>query len=58
VEHPTAGALDLVASPIWGVTAPAPAAPPLLGQHTREVLTELGRSAAEIDALAERGVVA
>jgi crotonobetainyl-CoA:carnitine CoA-transferase CaiB-like acyl-CoA transferase len=58
VDHPTAGALDLVASPIWGVTAPAPAAPPLLGQHTREVLTELGRSAAEIDALAERGVVA
>ena len=32
--------------------------PPLLGQHTAEVLHELGRSRAEIEQLAERGVVA
>jgi crotonobetainyl-CoA:carnitine CoA-transferase CaiB-like acyl-CoA transferase len=57
VDHPTAGPLGLVASPIWGVSTGAPSPPPLLGQHTSEVLTELGRSTSEIDALAERGVV-
>lgn len=31
---------------------------PEAGQHTREVLLELGRTAAEIDALGERGIVA
>jgi crotonobetainyl-CoA:carnitine CoA-transferase CaiB-like acyl-CoA transferase len=57
VDHPTAGPLDLVASPIWGPTSSAPSPPPLLGEHTREVLSELGRSAEDIQALAERGVV-
>jgi crotonobetainyl-CoA:carnitine CoA-transferase CaiB-like acyl-CoA transferase len=57
VEHPSAGALDLVASPIWGVTTSAPAAPPLLGEHTAEVLAELGRSPADIEALVARGVI-
>lgn len=32
-------------------------APPLLGQHTREVLAEVGLQAAEIDALAAAGVI-
>jgi crotonobetainyl-CoA:carnitine CoA-transferase CaiB-like acyl-CoA transferase len=59
VEHPTAGALELVASPIWGPTESAPAmAPPLLGEHTEAVLRELGRTDEEIAALLERGVAA
>jgi crotonobetainyl-CoA:carnitine CoA-transferase CaiB-like acyl-CoA transferase len=56
VDHPTAGALDLVASPIWGATRADPTPPPLLGQHTREVLAELGLSNEEIEPLLERGV--
>jgi crotonobetainyl-CoA:carnitine CoA-transferase CaiB-like acyl-CoA transferase len=57
VEHLTAGALDLVASPIWGATRAQPTPPPLLGEHTAEVLGELGRSAEEIEALAAQGVI-
>jgi CoA:oxalate CoA-transferase len=57
VEHPTAGALELVGSPIWGATPPETTPPPLLGQHTAEVLAELGRSPHEIDELAGRGVI-
>jgi CoA:oxalate CoA-transferase len=57
VDHPTAGALDLVASPIWGATRANPTPPPLLGEHTRDVLAELGTSIEEVDALAARGIV-
>jgi crotonobetainyl-CoA:carnitine CoA-transferase CaiB-like acyl-CoA transferase len=57
VEHPTAGSLDLVGSPIWGATRAQATPPPLLGEHTAEVLAELGRSAEEIERLAVRGVV-
>ena len=58
VEHPTAGPLDLVASPIWGAARSDTTPPPLLGQHTAEVLAELGRSAEEVARLAGRGVIA
>ncbi len=59
VEHPAAGPLELVASPIWngGEGGPPPDAPPLLGQHTAEVLRELGRSEEEIRLLADDGAV-
>jgi crotonobetainyl-CoA:carnitine CoA-transferase CaiB-like acyl-CoA transferase len=57
LEHPTAGSLDFVGSPIWGATRADPTPPPLLGEHTAAVLAELGRSAEEIAELAVRGVV-
>ncbi|PAU88249.1 CoA transferase [Pseudomonas sp. WN033] len=42
LEHPLAGQVDLVANPIRLSRTPAEyrAAPPLLGQHTREVLAD------------------
>ena len=60
VSHPTAGTIDLVAAPFSlaraGLRAPAP--PPLLGEHTTEVLAELGVSADRQAELEERGVIA
>jgi crotonobetainyl-CoA:carnitine CoA-transferase CaiB-like acyl-CoA transferase len=59
VDHPVAGRTALVASPIRlsGTPLPPPTAPPTLGQHTGEVLAELGLSAAEVAALRDAGVV-
>jgi len=48
VEHPALGALPLVPSPLGAATRP----PPLLGEHTREVLGEVGFADDEIDLLA------
>ena len=58
--HPTVGEVAMVASPLRLQGLPAqPAAPPLLGQHTRAVLRQvLGADASEIDRWAAAGVIA
>jgi crotonobetainyl-CoA:carnitine CoA-transferase CaiB-like acyl-CoA transferase len=48
VDHPALGPLPLVPSPLGAARRP----PPLLGEHTREVLAEAGYSDEEIEALA------
>ncbi|HEV7845471.1 MAG TPA: CaiB/BaiF CoA-transferase family protein [Thermoleophilaceae bacterium] len=57
VDHPSAGPLELVASPIRGATIADPSPPPLLGEHTAEVLAELGRTPEQIADLAARGAI-
>ena len=60
VEHPTAGELRLLGSPLKLSDTPtvAPVAPPLLGQHTEEVLRDLlGLGKHEIAALRESGTI-
>ena len=60
MDHPAAGKVKLVRSPMKLSVTPADAAlpPPMLGQHTDQVLRELlGRSAADIAALRAKGVL-
>jgi crotonobetainyl-CoA:carnitine CoA-transferase CaiB-like acyl-CoA transferase len=62
VPHPTAGKVKLVRSPMRMSGAPSDDAsalpPPLLGQHTDEVLRDLlGHSHADIAALRNKGVL-
>ncbi|HEY7927697.1 MAG TPA: CaiB/BaiF CoA-transferase family protein [Candidatus Dormibacteraeota bacterium] len=58
-EHPTAGTLRMPGSPVKlsGHSATVRRPPPQLGEHTDEVLAELGYSAADVTSLHERGVV-
>jgi CoA:oxalate CoA-transferase len=59
VEHPRMGKTRAVRNPVLfdrdGPSIRRPA--PLLGEHSREILRELGRTDAEIDALAAAGAV-
>ncbi|AZI58443.1 CoA transferase [Nakamurella antarctica] len=59
ISHPTIGELRLPSVPIRfsRSTADIRVAPPLLGQHTEELLEEIGISAATRDALRERGSI-
>ena len=59
-DHPTEGHVKTPGFPIRFARTPATVArgAPLAGQHTREVLHELGRADADIDALIARGVLA
>ncbi|MFL6707645.1 MAG: CaiB/BaiF CoA transferase family protein [Massilia sp.] len=60
LPHPAAGKVTLVRSPMKmsGTPVGATLAPPLLGQHTDEVLREvLGKSADEIEALKANKIV-
>jgi crotonobetainyl-CoA:carnitine CoA-transferase CaiB-like acyl-CoA transferase len=59
LPHPLAGTVPMVANPIKMSATPLryQAAPPLLGQHTREVLANAGVDADEIDRLRAAGVI-
>jgi crotonobetainyl-CoA:carnitine CoA-transferase CaiB-like acyl-CoA transferase len=58
IEHPTAGTVQVIGEP-WQFSNLSQAQlerPPLLGEHTLEVLSGLGYSAADVEALVARGV--
>lgn len=59
VPHPLAGAVPQVVSPLRFTEAPLSfeRAPPLLGQHTADVLSELGIDASAQTNLHQRGVI-
>jgi formyl-CoA transferase len=58
-DHPVLGRLRTLGSPIKMSTTPADASrrAPLLGEHTDEVLKEIGLTAAEIADMRERGAI-
>jgi succinate---hydroxymethylglutarate CoA-transferase len=61
IEHPACGPIKLVNTPVkYSFSSPSiRTAPPILGQHTDQVLGELaGLSEEEIKRLREEGVVA
>jgi glutaryl-CoA transferase len=60
VEQPGLGAIRMLGFPfaVGGTRPPVRRPAPRLGEHTREVLGELGLSASEIDRLASAGAVA
>ena len=58
VDHPTMGVARLLGLPVKFTDTPGQVtAPPLLGQHTAEVLGELGIESAEMARLEDAGVI-
>lgn len=59
LPHPASKSVPQVMNPLRFATADlrADRAPPLLGQHTAEVLAELGKSAEQIDDLRQRKII-
>ncbi|HET7182006.1 MAG TPA: CoA transferase, partial [Candidatus Limnocylindrales bacterium] len=59
LQHPALGSVDQVAPPYELSATPASVRtpPPLLGEHTDEILGELGYSATEIRSLHDSGIV-
>jgi crotonobetainyl-CoA:carnitine CoA-transferase CaiB-like acyl-CoA transferase len=59
VDHPTVGPVEMPGSPMHFSSTPTTVRrhPPLLGEHTREVLREFGYSDAEVDEFVDEGVV-
>ncbi len=59
VQHPVAGRVDTIGSPVkfYGTPGGVKRAAPLLGQHTREVLSESGYKNEQIEDLSRDGVV-
>ena len=59
VEHPTEGRIRLVNPPVRSTAEPTriAALPPVLGQHSREILAEIGTPDHEIDRLVADGTV-
>jgi crotonobetainyl-CoA:carnitine CoA-transferase CaiB-like acyl-CoA transferase len=59
VQHPTEGALRLIGFPVAFSESPDTLRhlPPRLGQHTRELLAELGYSNTDLDRLQEQGSI-
>jgi crotonobetainyl-CoA:carnitine CoA-transferase CaiB-like acyl-CoA transferase len=59
MPHKTAGKVPLIRGPMRSSATPVEhkIGPPLLGQHTDEVLAALGKSAEEIARLKSDGIV-
>jgi crotonobetainyl-CoA:carnitine CoA-transferase CaiB-like acyl-CoA transferase len=59
VDHPRAGSLGLLGSPIRMSETPVDryTAPPALGEHTEAVLTEIGLAAADIARLRTQRII-
>lgn len=58
ISHPTAGDIRMPRFGLEEPGGPGKFPPPVLGQHTREILSELGLSESSIDSLLNSGAVA